>query len=104
MTAKEEKKVENVMKENLHSQFYNIVKRVVVSEKTTRMAEFENKFVFEVVRGATKPIIKLLVETEFGKTVKSVNTVNSIKGVKIAIVTFKEEGVASELSSELGLV
>jgi ribosomal protein L23 len=68
------------------------------------MIEFENKLVFEVVRSASKPIIKLLIENELGKEVKSINTVNDINGKKKAIVTFKDEGAASDLSSELGMV
>ena len=96
--------VEDTFKTELSKQFYDIVKRVIVSEKATRLAEFENKLVFEVERAATKPMIKLLIENEFGKTVKSVNTVNAISGKKQAVVTFKNEGVASDLSSELGFI
>lgn len=96
--------VEQVFKKELSKQFYDIILKVVVTEKTTRMIEFENKMVFEVTKKATKPMIKLLIETEFGRKVKSVNMVNSIKGEKRAMVTFAEEGVASDMSSELGLV
>ncbi|MDA3855292.1 MAG: 50S ribosomal protein L23 [Candidatus Woesearchaeota archaeon] len=96
--------VEDTFKTELSKQFYDIVKKVIVSEKSTRLSEFENKLVFEVDRAATKPMIKLLIENEFGKTVKSVNTVNAISGKKQAVVTFKDEGVASDLSSELGLI
>lgn len=96
--------VEDTFKIELSKQFYDIVKRVIVSEKATRLSEFENKLIFEVDRAATKPMIKLLIENEFKKTVKSVNTVNAISGKKQAIVTFKDEGVASDLSSELGLI
>ena len=96
--------VEETFKSELSKQFYDIIKRVIVSEKSTRLAEFENKLVFEVDKNANKSIIKLLIENEFGKAVKSVNTVNTINGKKHAIVTFKEDGVASDLSSELGLV
>lgn len=104
MVAKEtSKNMEEAFKKELNEQFYDIVKRVVLSEKATRLAEFENKLIFEVERAASKPIIKLLIENEFKKEVKSVNTVNTIKGKKNAIVTFKKEGVASDLSSELGM-
>jgi len=101
---KENKTMEETFKKELSAQFYDVFKKVEMSEKATRLIEFENKMVFEVVRSANKPLIKLLIENEFKKDVKSVNTVNSIKGTKRAIVTFKEEGVASDLSSELGLV
>jgi len=96
--------MEEAFKKELSSQFYDVVKRVIVSEKATRLAEFENKLVFEIERFANKPMIKILVENEFGKSVKSVNTVNAIDGNKRAIVTFKKEGVASDLASELGLI
>lgn len=96
--------MDDVFKKELSKQFYDIVRKVVVTEKATRMIEFENKLVFEVARSATKTIIKLLVETEVGKPVKSVQTVNDINGKKRAIVTFKEEGAASDLASQFGLV
>ena len=95
--------VEKVFKDELSKQFYDIFKRVIVSEKATRLAEFENKLTFEVVRSASKPMIKLLIENQFGKDVKDVHTINRHDGIKVAIVTFKEEGVASDLSSDMGL-
>jgi len=102
--AETQKTTEDAFTKELSAQFYDIVKRVIISEKNTRLAEFENKLVFEVERAANKSIIKLLIEEEFNKKVKSVNTVNKIDGKKHAIVTFLEEGVASDLSSELGLI
>ena len=104
MATKKEANVEEVFKKELSRQFYEVFTKVVITEKATRMIEFENKLMFEVVRSATKPMIKLLVENELGKAVKQVNTVNSIIGKKRAIVTFKEEGAASDLSSDLGLI
>ncbi len=100
----ETKNVEEVFKKELSSQFYDIIKKVVMSEKSTRLIEFENKMTFEIAKFATKPMVKMLIENEFGKAVKSVNTVNAIDGKKRAIVTFKEESVASDLASELGLI
>jgi len=96
--------VEDAFKKELSSQFYDIIKRVEVSEKATRLIEFENKMVFEVAKSASKPLIKLLIESEFGKKVKAVNVQNSITGKKKVIVTFAQAGVASDLSSTLGLV
>lgn len=96
--------MEEVFKAELSKQFYDVVHRVVVSEKTTRMMEFENKLVFEVAFKATKPMVKLLMEQEFNRPVKSVNTVRTIKGKKRAIVTFKDEGAASDIAADLGLV
>lgn len=98
MAAQEEK----VFQEELSKQFYDIVKSVIMSEKATRLAEFENKLTFEVVKEATKPLVKVLIENEYKKPVKSVNMINDHNGKKRAIVTFKEEGVASELSADIG--
>ena len=95
MATQDNAKVEQVFKTELSKQFYDIVIRVIVSEKATRLIEFENKMTFEVIRSATKPMVKLLIENEFGKPVKSVNTINNHNGIKVAIVTFKDEGTAS---------
>ena len=100
----ESKNMEETFKKELSSQFYDIVEKIIMSEKSTRLVEFENKMTFQVAKFATKPMIKLLIENEFGKKVKSVNTVNAIDGKKRAIVTFKDESVASDLASELGLI
>lgn len=102
--AQSNKSVEDQFQKELSKQFYDVIRKVVVTEKATRMIEFENKLTFEVARSASKPIIKLLIENELGKKVKSVNTVNDITGKKRAIVTFVDESAASDLSSELGLV
>lgn len=100
--ASQQKQQEKLYPEELSVQFYDIIKSVVMSEKATRMAEFENKLVFEVIKAATKPLVKVLVENEYKKSVKSVNMINDHTGRKRAIVTFKEEGVASDLSADLG--
>lgn len=102
--AGQESNSDQQMRKELSKQFYDVVERVVVTEKSTRMMEFENKLVFEVVEGASKPIIKMLVEEEFGKKVKKVNTLNNIKGNKLAVVTFVEDEAASSLASDMGLV
>lgn len=99
-----QEKMDDVFKKELSKQFYDVFRKVVVTEKATRMIEFENKLVFEVTRAATKPMVKLLIETELGKAVKSVSSVNAINGKKKVIVTLKDEGAASDLASQLGLV
>ena len=100
----QEAKTQEVFKAEFQKQFYDIIKNVVVTEKATRMIEFENKLMFEVTRAATKPMLKLLIENQFSKPIKSINICNSIGGKKRAIVTFRDEGVASDLAAELGLV
>jgi len=102
--AVDQKNAQDKFKTELQKQFYDIVKCVLVTEKATRMIEFENKLVFEVAKSATKPMLRLLIEGQFSKPIKAINIYNNIRGKKRAIITFKGEGVASDLASELGLV
>lgn len=81
---------------------YDIILAPVITEKSTRGAEF-NQVTFKVRPDATKPEIKGAVEALFGVKVKAVNTMN-VKGktkrfrgqlgqrgdVKKAIVTLVE--------------
>jgi large subunit ribosomal protein L23 len=81
---------------------YDTILSPVITEKTTRLSE-ENKVVFRVPLGATKPDIKAAVEALFKVKVEAVNTLlvkgktkrfRGIKGrrsdVKKAIVTLAE--------------
>jgi len=52
---------------------YDIVRRPVITEKATRQSE-HNVVVFEVPLKASKPEIKVAVETLFKVKVKAVNT------------------------------
>lgn len=51
-----------------------IVKRLLVTEKGTRLKETENKYLFEVDRGANKLEIHRAVEQQFNVKVKDVRT------------------------------
>ncbi len=53
--------------------YYDIVRSPVITEKSTLAAE-QNKVMFNVAKGATKPEIKEAVEALFGVKVKAVNT------------------------------
>jgi large subunit ribosomal protein L23 len=53
----------------------DIVIRPIVTEKATYMME-DNKFVFEVVKNATKPEIRAAIESLFEVKVTKVNTMN----------------------------
>ncbi len=81
---------------------YQIIKRPIVSEKTTKLSE-ERKYTFEVDKRANKIQIKEAVETIFGVKVEKVNIINAkAKAKKVgqytgltaavckAIVTLKE--------------
>src|SRR4249919_119862 len=58
---------------------YEIIRAPRVSEKTARLQEVSNQYVFEVDTGATKADIKVAVEKLFGVNVKAVNVAN-VKG------------------------
>lgn len=49
----------------------------VISEKSTRMADSENRFVFKVQKDATKPQVKKAVELMFAVEVESVQLLNT---------------------------
>ena len=51
-----------------------IVKKLMVTEKGTRLKEAANQYVFEVDRGANKLEIRRAVEQQFNVKVKDVNT------------------------------
>ena len=53
---------------------YDIILSPAITEKATYASE-ENKVVFNVARGATKPEIKAAVEALFGVKVQAVNTI-----------------------------
>lgn len=53
---------------------YDVIKRPVVTEKTVEIADFENKFTFEVDMRTNKLQIAEAVETAFGVTVVNVHT------------------------------
>jgi large subunit ribosomal protein L23 len=54
---------------------YEIVKRPIVTEKSTKLAE-ENKYTFEVDKRANKIQIKEAIESIFDVKVKKVNVMN----------------------------
>lgn len=58
----------------MQEKIYNIIKRPVVSEKSTALAELANRYVFEVSAESTKPEIRDAVEQLFKVKVKAVRT------------------------------
>ncbi len=82
---------------------YRIIKKPVISEKSTMMSERENKYVFEVATDANKIQIKRAVEEIFSVGVTKVRTMRirgKLKRVRLqygrtpewkkAIVTLKQ--------------
>ena len=58
---------------------YEVIRAPRVSEKTARLQEVSNQYVFEVATDATKADIKVAVEKPFDVKVEAVNVVN-VKG------------------------
>jgi large subunit ribosomal protein L23 len=51
---------------------YEVLRRPLVTEKGTVLQD-QNKYIFEVAKGANKPQVKQAVEKAFNVTVKSIN-------------------------------
>jgi len=64
---------------NNSAKLYNVIRAPRVSEKTARLQELSNQYVFEVATDATKADIKVAVEALFDVKVEAVNVVN-VKG------------------------
>lgn len=61
------------------AKLYNVIRAPRVSEKTARLQELSNQYVFEVATTATKADVKVAVEKLFNVSVEAVNVVN-VKG------------------------
>jgi large subunit ribosomal protein L23 len=61
------------------AKLYEVIRAPRVSEKTARLQEVSNQYVFEVATTATKADIKVAVEKLFDVKVEAVNVVN-VKG------------------------
>ena len=103
-------KYKNKLKEVDLNKSYKIIRKPIVTEKATKLSEF-NKVVFEVASKSNKSEIRGAVEKLFSVKVKAVNIIN-IKGkvkrfkgilgkrndVKKAVITL-EEGNTIDISA-----
>lgn len=82
---------------------FDVIKRPIVTEKSSALKELKNAYVFEVDRAADKPMIRKSVEALFGVKVARVQTIvvpgktkrygqhmGKTKRWKKAVVTLKE--------------
>lgn len=60
---------------------YDLIRKPIITEKSTFLGE-QGKYVFEVSKDATKPLIKKAVENIFEVKVTSVNILNQKGKVK----------------------
>lgn len=58
----------------MNVELHKVLKRPIVTEKSTALKEAKGQVVFEVHRSATKPVIKAAVEKAFQVKVLDVNT------------------------------
>ncbi len=56
-------------------QFYGVVRRPIVTEKSTVLQGLRNQFTFEVQKSATKIEVKKAIETLFSVKVVAVNVI-----------------------------
>ena len=61
------------------AKLYAVIRAPRVSEKTARLQEVSNQYVFEIAKTATKADVKAAVERIFDVKVEAVNVVN-VKG------------------------
>lgn len=76
----------------------------LITERTSRMVERENKITFIVNRRATKHDIKRAIERLYGVKVEKVNTVITRDGTKKAFVKLSPEYNAADLAVKLGML
>jgi len=83
---------------------YITIKYPLATEKSIRLLESENKLVFVVNRKATKQDIKNAMQELFKAKVTAVNTLNSVRGEKIAYITLAKETPAIDIATTLGIM
>ncbi|MBA2861516.1 50S ribosomal protein L23 [Methanococcus maripaludis] len=82
---------------------FDVIKTPIVSEKTMKLIEEENRLVFYVERKATKADIRAAIKELFDAEVADINTSITPKGKKKAYITLKSEYNAGEVAASLGI-
>ncbi|KKN57927.1 hypothetical protein LCGC14_0557100 [marine sediment metagenome] len=83
--------------------FYAIIKRPLITEKTFDLIEKENKLVFIVDRSANKKQIRRAIEKIHNIKVIRVNTMITTKGEKKAFVKLHPDNSAQDIAIDLGI-
>ena len=84
-------------------QYYKIIKRPLITEKTFELIESQNKIVFIVNRKANKNQIKKSIEKIHEVKVLSVNTLITPRGEKKAYIKLHPDNNAQDLAIDLGI-
>ena len=82
---------------------FDIIKVPIISEKTMKLIEEENKLVFYVDKKSTKTDIKKAIEELFNVEIMEINTLVTPKGQKKAYVKLKDQYDAGEIAANLGI-
>lgn len=99
-TAKQEVKKEEIIVEDP----YNTLQYVLMTEKSVRMIESQNKLVFIVRRNSGKQEIRNAAQSAFKSNITNVTTTIDQKGRKKAFVKFEKPGEAGEIAIRLGII
>ncbi len=83
--------------------YYDIIKRPIVTENTFDLIETQNKLTFYVKREANKYQIKKAIEKMFDVRVVQINTMITPRGDKKAFVKLHINDSAADLAIELGI-
>ena len=84
--------------------FHKIIYYPLITEKAVTGVELRKQVTFIVNPKATKTDIKRAIKEYFKVDVAKVNTMNTPKGLKKAIVTFKTKDDAMEVAVALGIL
>lgn len=83
---------------------FDVLRFVLMTEKSIQLIESQNKLVFIVDRRKDKTEIKRAIESAFQSKVQKVNTMIDQLGRKKAFVKFRESGQAGEIAIRLGII
>lgn len=83
---------------------FEVIKFVLMTEKSIRMVESQNKLIFIVNRTAKRDQIKSAVEGAFNSPVSGLTTLIDQSGRKKAFVKFKNPGAAGDIAIKLGII
>jgi len=99
-----EKPVPKPVREEKEVDALGILKYVLMTEKSIRMIEADNKMIFVVDRKSSKKDVKAAFEKAFNSPVAMVRIHNDQKGRKRAFIKLKTAGAAGEIAIRLGII
>ncbi|MGC9183383.1 50S ribosomal protein L23 [Caldisphaera sp.] len=81
-----------------------IILKIVMSEKASRLMEESNTLTFIVARDANKQKIREAIENLYNVKVESVKTLITPRGEKKAMVRLSKEYKATDIATKFGLL